>query len=148
MCDVPHRRRRSRSPRGTRNAGAGSYDGGPEDPWDQKGKRPFPAVGSYYRTPHAASAIRCKAYTGPPVLFGDTLRGGMYITTIAPGTYLGPVAAVSQTEPFTTINVANWWINIWHKRARDVTGIHYAYKVPDKVVRDWVREGWEVREWC
>ena len=67
------------------------------------------------------------------------------------GTYLGPVAAVSQTETFTTINVANWWINIWHKscaRARDVTGIHYAYKVPYKVVREWVREGWEVREWC
>ena len=85
------------------------------------------------------------------MLFRDTLRGGMYITTTAPGTYLGPVAAVSQTETFTTINVANWWINIWHKscaRARDVTGIHYAYKVPDAVVRDWVREGWEVREWC
>ena len=80
------------------------------------------------------------------MLFGDTLRGGNYITTIAPGTYLGPVAAVSQTETFTTINVANWWINIWHKPLARDTGIDYAYKVQDVVVRQRVRDGWEIRD--
>ena len=80
------------------------------------------------------------------MLFGDTLRGGRYIATIAPGTYLGPVAAVSQTETFTTINVANWWINIRHGARGHHAGIHYAREVPDVAVRPWVCDGWGIRD--
>ena len=91
----------------------------------------FAMGGIYYRTREMPTGIRCKAYTKPPSA-GD----GVYITTISPGTYLGPVECVDFSEHFTTILVRGYWINVRGY------GVHYADLVPFWRVEAWYRQGW------
>ena len=101
--------------------------------------RPWPQIGGYVQTKRHPTRIRCKAYTAPPV--GD---GGDLITTILPGTSLGPIQDVQQTPLFVTIQVKGWWINIWRSR-NSVThnlGINYATVYEQADIDDWERHGW------
>ena len=65
--------------------------------------------------------VRCKAYTHPPGF------GGVYITTIAPGTILGPTEALMHSDKYCSIRVGDQWINVWC--ARDGRGVSFARKV-------------------
>ena len=101
--------------------------------------RPIPRVGGYALTKPSPTKIRCKAYTAPP------LRGGELITTIAPGTSLGPIEAEEQSEMFVTIQVRGYWINIWraHWNSPDQKGgTNYATLVTQPEIDDWEQHGW------
>ena len=90
---------------------------------------PSVAIGQYYRTRPRWSKVRCVAYDAPPF-------DGRYITTISPGTTLGPVENYLQTAQFTTICVRGYWINVWRE------GVHFAHRVPSREVRYWKSRGW------
>ena len=114
------------------------------------GLRPRPARGSYFKTPGARSRIRCKAYTEPP------LEGcaGSLITTMAPGTYFGPVESVVQTEMFASVLVRGYWINIWRRGAPprepwgwgfEDEGVCFALEIPSETIASWRNRGWRDR---
>ena len=88
-------------------------------------------IANYYQTKELPTNIRCKAYTKPPRC-GD----GVYITTISPGTYLGPVENYDVTAEYATILVRGYWINVRY------CGVKFADKVPDATVQGWYRMGW------
>ena len=96
---------------------------------------PHIALGQYYRSRCLPTAVRCKAYAQPP-------PDGEYITTIAPGTYLGPVEDWQFSERFATICVRGYWINVWTRRANG-EGVHFATVEPDVEVQRWRKQGWE-----
>ena len=105
--------------------------------------RPWPQIGGYVQTKRHPTRIRCKAYTAPPG--GD---GGDLITTIDPGTSLGPIEDVQHTSLFVTIMVKGWWINIWHWRNNphelmtNNIGINYATVYEQADIDEWEQHGW------
>ena len=94
--------------------------------------RPQIATGDYVRS-LTFGQTRCVAYTAPPSV------GGARLTSIAQGTFLGPVAQWEQTSEFTSIEVRGWWINIWAARPRPKL---FATVVPPDTVDGWVARGW------
>ena len=114
-------------------------------------RRPDPRDGDYFVTKSGQTTIRCKAYTAPPVE-GDGRTPHRYITTMAPGTYFGPVEEVVQTSAFTTVLVRGYWVNVWRVNAprgpipgvwdpADL-GVLFATPVPPWTVASWRRRGW------
>ena len=95
---------------------------------------PSVAPGHYLVTKQLPTAIRCKAYTHPLVN-----GGGEYITTIDPGTTIGPVEEVRFTGQFLSVLIRGYWINVW---AADRGGVMFAYRVPEGIVRGWRARGW------
>ena len=117
--------------------------------------RPAPHPGEYLVTRGAASMLRCKAYTAPPIQGGH----GQYITTIAPDTYLGPIEETVHTPVFTTVLIRGYWINVWRAHRSDMRqdgspfpyrpsystttrGILFAPPVPSTAVQIWYQRGW------
>jgi len=95
---------------------------------------PLIVLGHYYRSRSLPTRIRCKAYDQPP-------PHGWYITTIAPGTFLGPVENFYQSTHFATICVRGYWINVWGLDATG-EGVDFAYLVPTAEVQRWIAHGW------
>ncbi len=101
--------------------------------------RPKLEVGHYYRTREASSTVRCKAHTGPP-------KTGRYITTLEPGTTLGPVDEYADMQWYVAVRVKGYWINVWAKRGMaEHRGVDFARKVPEEEVARWEAQGWEHR---
>ena len=75
--------------------------------------RPELVIGAYMQTKGGRTRIRCKGYTRPPGC------GGHYIGTMRPGTTVGPIEDIQESEGFSTILEDGWWINVW---ARDWWG--------------------------
>ena len=84
--------------------------------------RPYWLVlGDYMETKPMPTNVRCKAYTHPPGCEGE------YITTIEPGTILGPIEALMHSDKYCSIRVGDQWINVWC--TRDGRGVSFARKV-------------------
>ena len=100
--------------------------------------RPIISVGQYILTKPLPTQIRCKAYDGPP---GG--GGGSFITTISPGTHIGPVEEVVHTDQFVTILCRGYWINIW-RAARGTTdhGTDFAFVISQRESDSWCWHGW------
>ena len=98
--------------------------------------RPQVETGDYVRS-LTVGQTRCVAYTAPPSV------GGARITSIAQGTYLGPVGQWEQTPAFTSVEIRGWWINIWASQPRPKL---FATVVPTDTVAGWVTQGWHHRE--
>ena len=100
----------------------------------------FPAdidVGDYVQTAPLPTKIRCKAYTDPPsCVHGQIVFEGGYLCTLDPGTYIGPVEKIVYCEPYWTIRVRDYWINVSRNYTR------FANKVESSEVECWKRYGW------
>ena len=76
--------------------------------------RPYIFRDAYFVTEPPPSRIVCKAYSEPPG------HGGRYITSIAKGSFLGPVdqwAEYSTADGvFVTVQIRGWWINVWKEK--------------------------------
>ena len=107
--------------------------------------RPYPRVGSYVRAKchgkHHPTKIVCKGYYAAPSVARVGSDSG-WLGNIEPGTYLGPIAAVDQSERYVSVFINGWWINIW---STERGGTTFAFPVPDQEVRRWVRRGWQHR---
>ena len=91
----------------------------------------YARLGVYYKAPDHPTSGLCRAYTKPP-----SAGFGEYITTIEPGTTIGPVERYDVSGPFLAVLVRNYWINV------KGYGVDYAYKVPDSTVQAWYSDGW------
>ena len=102
---------------------------------------PLVETGDYVRTRGGGTGIRCKAYRAPP---SRRMPGGeVYIATIAPNTYLGPVEEYEYTSNFVTIEVRGYWINIWRAEVpHSVVGHTFASLVARHEVAKWKKNGW------
>ena len=102
---------------------------------------PFVQTGDYFRTRGGYTSIRCKAYKVPP--WRRHRPRDNYITTIAPGTYLGPVEEFGYSPWFVTIQVRGYWINVW---GAEYPYSDYRYHFADRVAPDNVAQ-WEANGW-
>ena len=93
-------------------------------------------VGDYVQTAPLPTKIRCKAYTDPPSRVNNRIvfEGG-YICTLDPGTYIGPVEKIVYCEPYWTIRVRDYWINVSRNYTR------FANKVESSEVECWKGTG-------
>ena len=100
------------------------------------GPRPVLHNAEYWITlPAWIAPIECIAYG----------FDGHFITTIAPGTSLGPVENFRQTSEFSTICVKGWWINVWASAGGRV---YYAARYPREDVTAWFQCGWRDDQSC
>ena len=110
--------------------------------FDDHRRRGSLKVGDYVRTKcSAGTQIRCKAYSEPTFYLNETgrlLYLGDYITTIEPGTYLGPVEDIASNPFYVAIKVKEYWINVIDKKKNTA----FATKVPMYCIREWERHGW------
>ena len=67
--------------------------------------RPRVRLGDYIRAIDHPT-IRCNQYTAP-------LWDGDYLETLAPGSVLGPIDAISHQDVFMTVRIDGTCINIW-----------------------------------
>ena len=99
--------------------------------------RPAVQTGDYVRTAGGHTLIRCRAYRCPPPF------GGRSHTTIAPGTFLGPVACFQNAPDFVTIEVRGYWVNIWKaKHPGSEHGISFAKISEKRELQKWEERGW------
>ena len=102
--------------------------------------RPKVDLGDYFVTRGGVNChgIVCKAYDAP---YPD----GREITSIEPGTYLGPVESWLHMERCATICVRGWWIHVWARRhsGESYQGTTCATKVPEDMANRWRRVGWQ-----
>ena len=98
--------------------------------WPRLSPRPHIELGDFFQSKPLPIAIRCIAYTQPPVppYTGDQKK------EFEPGTFFGPVEAYLHTADFVTELVGGSWINVW-KHARSSpeygdVGIDYAKRIP------------------
>ena len=94
-------------------------------------------VGDYFVSRGEPTSSRVKAYTAPPFFFGPS----RYITTLTPGTTIGPVEAVTHAGPFTAVLVRGYWMNV-AKQSACGRVVWFAHRVPDHEVASWRRGGW------
>ena len=100
--------------------------------------RPEVTHGDYLLTKPAPTTIVCKAYDQP-------FPAGTYITSISPGTSLGPVEEFLHTETFVSVLIKGYWINIWHRNRGSSRGVDFAAVIAKPIVESWIRAGWQVR---
>ena len=67
--------------------------------------RPDVRLGDYVRTVEH-NTIRVKEYTAPPFQ-------GTYLSTLFPGSTVGPVVGVFHQRLFTSVQVGDRWLNVW-----------------------------------
>ena len=91
--------------------------------------RPHIVMGQYFLCRPLPTHIRCKAYDQPP-------DAGSYITSLEPGTYLGPVDNFSHCDAYASICVGGYWVNVWCR------GVDFTYGVEEAEVLRWKARGW------
>ena len=97
------------------------------------------SVGDYFRCRCLPTSVRVKAYSEPPG------GAGHYLTTLAPGTYFGPVEMVIQNHGFITVLVRGYWMNVGKFDGDDPMGryVSFAFVVSPRDVRSWEKFGWQ-----
>ena len=110
--------------------------------------RPQVRRGDWFWTRHWHSRVVCKFYRYPP----SRNWAERILRDIPPGTYLGPVHEVEETDLFTSIRIPTGerpdrlaWLNVWRAgdHRRPDRGVHYAFKVEDAGEwGEWHNRGW------
>ena len=101
------------------------------------GARPIVSEGDYFYTKPAPTKVVCRAYD-------QAFPDGRLLTSIAKGTYLGPVEVYIHTDRFTAISVKGFWINVWTRKRGTTLGTNFAVMVPQHTVQSLVMAGWQV----
>ena len=100
--------------------------------------RPSIQIGDYLQTQWAHWMYGfCEAYTTAP-----SQGNGELITSIKPGSYLGPVEAIDNTALLCAVLVRGYWITVWIWK-QEIVGICLAPPVHPMSVREWEEAGWQ-----
>ena len=99
-----------------------------------------PKRGDWYRSKGGWTNIECFGYTAYPK-DSITGQGGVCLGSLGKGEYFGPVDEYLLTPTYLAVLVKGWWINVWTLRGDRPGGIHFAFRVADREVARWKRNG-------